>query len=372
MNVLHVYKSYYPESVGGVEQVIHQLAEGCRNYGVESSVVTLSDSLKPSSTYMSHHKVMTIPRTFEIASTGFSLKAIGCFSEMAKAADIVHYHFPWPFMDIMHFFGRVTKPTVVTYHSDIVRQKLLLKVYTPVMHAFLQRVSRIVATSPNYVETSHVLQKFKDKVEVIPLGLDEASYPAATMERISYWQQRVGSRFFIFVGVLRYYKGLDVLLDALAINDLPVVIVGSGPLEQSLRSRAADLKLKNIQFVGRVSDEDKVALVQLSMGMVFPSHQRSEAFGLSLLEGAMFAKPMISCEIGTATSFVNEHGVTGYVVDPSDPRALSGAMTRLWANPARAEEMGAQARERYLRFFTADKMAQKYADLYKRLLKKHD
>lgn len=102
--------------------------------------------------------------------------------------------------------------------------------------------------------------------------------------------------------------------------------------------------------------------------MVFPSHLRSEAFGISLLEGAMFGKPMISSEIGTGTSYINIHGETGLVVAPSNPQAFREAMRSLWENPQRATEMGRRAEARYRKLFTADEMGQKWAQLYQELL----
>jgi rhamnosyl/mannosyltransferase len=106
----------------------------------------------------------------------------------------------------------------------------------------------------------------------------------------------------------------------------------------------------------------------LCYGVVFPSHLRSEAFGISLLEGAMYGKPMISSEIGTGTTFVNIGNETGLVVPPSDPAALRQAMTYLWNHPEEAAEKGRKAEQRYWDHFTADKMVKAYVDLYKSLV----
>ena len=130
------------------------------------------------------------------------------------------------------------------------------------------------------------------------------------------------------------------------------------------------LNVYNINFVGYVSDEDKVALFTLSYVVLFPSNLRSEAFGVSLLEGAMYGKPMISCEIGTGTTFINIDGETGLVVPPSNSDALRQAMDYLWNNPALAKEMGIRAEARYWDLFTADKMAKSYNDLYRSILKR--
>lgn len=368
MKVLHFYKTYYPDSFGGIEQVIFQLASGSVALGIESTVLSLTPNKVERVIEINGHQVFRCRSNFKIASTDFSLSAIWRFNELAKNADLVHYHFPWPFMDIAHILTNHKKPSVVTYHSDIVRQKNLLKIYRPLKNYFLRNVDSIVATSPNYFVTSEILQKYQDKVELITYGLDKNTYPKLSHDRSTYWRNKVGDKFFLFIGVLRYYKGLNILLDALALGDFPTVIVGAGPIEYELKGKAKALGLKNVVFLGQISEEDKVSLLDLSYALVFPSHLRSEAFGISLLEGAMFAKPMISSEIGTGTSFINIDGLTGIVVLPSSPKELFSAMHFLWDNPEIASRMGNEAAKRYLDLFTADKMCEKYAALYKRLI----
>ena len=370
MKVLHFYKTYYPYSLGGVEQVIFQMNNGFSRLGIHSEVLALSP-LDVSGVYqIGSNTAYFCPRDFQLASTDFSLSVFGKFKELAKEADIIHYHFPWPFMDLVHFFTNHNKPSVVTYHSDIVRQKFLLKFYRPIMSRFLKSVDAIIASSPNYLATSEVLRQHQNKVEVIPLGLDEGLYPRPHMDRISYWQERLGRKFFLFIGVLRYYKGLNILLDALVLGDLPTVIVGAGPIESELRAKAVKLGLKNVIFLGQVSDEDKVAILYLSYALIFPSHLRSEAFGMTLLEGAMFGKPLISSEIGTGTSFINLDRETGLIVPPSSPMDLHIALVYLWNSPETAKLMGVKSRERYLKLFTAEKMCKSYLDIYNRLLVK--
>jgi rhamnosyl/mannosyltransferase len=368
MRVLHFYKTYKPDSMGGVEQLIGEICSGAASHGIPSDVLTLS---KDTSTVdLGDHKHYRARLDFKFASSYFSLSSLTRLKELARTADVIHYHFPWPFMDMAHFLTRLNKPTVVTYHSDIIKQKALLQLYRPLMLAFLGSVTKIVATSPNYAQTSPVLRRFASKVEVIPIGLNEHSYPRATDTKIEYWRTRIGPRFLLFVGMLRYYKGLHVLLDALKGTDYDVVILGGGPLEGELKAQAESLGLRHVHFVGALPDEDKVALLTLCRGLVFPSHLRSEAFGISLLEGAMYGKPLISCEIGTGTSYVNVAGKTGLVVPPSDAPALRNAIERIWNDDQLASELGAGARERFTSLFTADKMAEAYVDLYRRIASK--
>ena len=372
MRVLHFYKTYFPDSVGGVEQVIRQMCVGTGRLGITNQVLSLSRDRRLEPFDYEGHTVHRAPLNFEVASNAVSVQAIPKLARMAAEADVVHYHFPWPFMDLAHFLARIDKPTVVTYHSDIVRQKALLKLYQPLKHRFLESVDTIVATSPNYLASSAVLDRYRDKTRVITFGLDKASYPEPDQARLDHWRARVGPKFFLFVGVLRYYKGLHILLDAVAGTDYPVVIVGAGPIEAELKAHAERLGLKRVQFVGAVDDVDKAALLKLCYAVAFPSHLRSEAFGISLLEGAMYGKPMISSEIGTGTSYINVGGETGIVVPPSDPEAFAAAMRTLWANPALAADMGQRATRRFDTLFTSEKMAADYAALYRDLVKEPD
>lgn len=370
MRILHFYKTSFPDSIGGVEQVISQIARGATRLGVHTDVLSLTPNIAPRTIeidgYLSHRARLD----FQIASTGFSISAFRRFAQLAKEADVIHFHFPWPFMDIVHLTLRIKKPTVVTYHSDIIRQKNLLKIYRPIKRLFLNSMDCIVATSPNYLATSEVLTGYVDKVRIIPIGLDKSSYPVPNVERLTFWRNKLEKKFFLFVGMIRYYKGLHILMEAAQGTSYPIVIVGAGPIEDQIKARAARLGLNNIFFLGQLPEEDKVSLLQLCYAVVFPSHLRSEAFGISLLEGAMFGKPMISSEIGTGTTFINIANETGLVVPPSDPDALRQAMRYLWDNPAEAEKLGKKAEERYWKHFTAEVMVNEYVKIYRELTKK--
>jgi len=368
LKVLHFFKTYYPETMGGIEQVIFQLAEGCSKHGVESEVLYLGREGRARGMRVANHVTHRSKQDLQIASTGFSISAFKDFAELAEKADIIHYHFPWPFMDLVHFASRIKKPSVVTYHSDIVKQKTLLKLYQPLMKRFLNDVNCIVASSPNYVASSPVLSNYKDKISVIPFGLDRGTYPDPSQERLAHWKGVFGGRFFLFVGALRYYKGLNFLLEAAQQARYPIVIVGRGPLESELKQQALQLGLENVHFLGALPDDDKFALLSLCYALVFPSHLRSEAFGISLLEAAMYGKPMVSCEIGTGTSYINIADSTGFVIPPCDSKALGAAMTKLWDNPALAESMGKAAAERCDQFFSVETMISSYTDLYRSLV----
>jgi len=368
MRILHVYRTYFPETQGGLEEVIRQICCNTQKQGVESRVFTLTKNKNSDVVEFEGVDVYRFSQTIEVASCGFSIAAIKGFKESVEWADIVHYHFPWPFGDLLHLLAKVNKPTLVTYHSDVIRQKWLLNLYRPLKRLFLSKVDAIVATSENYFATSDVLGHYSEKVQVIPIGINDQKNEISE-DKLKLWQDKVGEDFFLFIGVLRYYKGLHILLDALQHTSCRVVIVGAGPIEDELKKNARQLKLSNVIFLGYVDNEDKIALTKLSLGIVFPSHLRSEAYGVTLVEGALHGKPLISTEIGSGTSYVNKHGKTGLVIPPSDPRSLREAMEIISNNKALAKEMGDNARKRYDDLFTGSVMGQKYSLLYQNLTK---
>ena len=370
MKVLHVYRTYFPDSQGGLEEVIRQICLAAGDHGITSRVFTLSDEPFPHTLPRVEADVIRVRKTFEIASCGFALTGMRRFAREVAWADIVHYHYPWPFSDMMYLLAGRRRPAILTYHSDIVRQQFLLSVYRPLMSRYLDAMDMIVATSPNYFATSEVLSEYAAKVEVIPIGLDEPSYPQLHEQNrdLAAAREKYGEDFFLFVGVLRYYKGLHILLDAMQGAPYTVVIVGSGPVENELRQQAHRLGLANVIFAGFVPDREKMALFRLCRAVVFPSYLRSEAFGVTLLEGAMSSRPLISAEVGSGTSHVNIHGQTGLVVPPGNSRALREAMDDLHQHPETAQLMGRRARERYEQLFTGRRMGARYADAYRRIL----
>ncbi|KTS79893.1 group 1 glycosyl transferase [Pseudomonas oryzihabitans] len=367
MRILHVFKTYLPDTHGGIEHVIRQMCLATKASGIDHRILTLSQHPSPERLEVDGVSVRRVKQDLDLASTGLSLSAFKAFAEEARDVDLIHFHFPWPFMDVLQTLVRPGKPYVVSYHSDIVKQRYLLKLYAPLMQRFLGNATCVIAATEPYRRSSPTLTRLGTKVRVIPYGLDPTSYPAADPQRIASWRERLGQRYLLFVGVLRYYKGLHLLLEALKGLDYPLAIVGAGSEGEALRAQCKRLGLKNCHFLGRQSEEDLAALYAGCESFVFPSHLRSEAFGMALLEAAMYGKPMLSCEIGSGMSEINLNGQTGIGVPP-EHEALREGLMRLWQDARLRARYGQAARARFDTHFRSEIMAGKLIEVYREAL----
>ena len=151
-------------------------------------------------------------------------------------------------------------------------------------------------------------------------------------------EARTLGQALLFVGVLRYYKGLRVLLEAVKDTPYRLIIAGKGPEEAGLKSYLERQRITNVVMAGHVCDEEKMALLTLARAFVLPSCERSEAFGVTLLEGAMSARPLISAEVGSGTSHVNIHGETGYLTHPDDIELMSEYAISILKDPKTLDE----------------------------------
>ncbi|MBN9070277.1 MAG: glycosyltransferase [Rhizobiales bacterium] len=366
LRVLHVYRSYFPDPEGGVHEAIRQICLAVRPLGVDSTVFCLSPRPDPPRLVTDDGFVTWRSRSFA-APASCDLggpDAWRLFRRLSSQHDIINYHFPWPFADLLHLTARPRARAVMTYHSDVVRQSSVMPLYAPLMWRMMDGMDAVVATSPPYAATSPCLAdpRVRERVRVIPLGIadigaDYSPPPALPGE----------APYFLFLGVLRYYKGLSTLVEAAGSVNARIVIAGDGPEGPALKRMVRERGCDNIEFAGRVSEADKLRLLAGCRAFILPSHRRSEAFGMALVEAAAFGRPLVSCEIGTGASFINIDGETGFVVPPENPAALAAALNRLLADDALARRLGAAARQRYERLFSAAPLGRAYAELYREL-----
>jgi rhamnosyl/mannosyltransferase len=315
----------------------------------------VGESCARSDTERDGYRIVKVPRFAKIFSAPLSWSFHSTFTRLADSANIVHLHAPYPPAELSLLLARLCAKVVVTYHFDVVRQRIVSPVYHPVLHAALGRADRIVCSNPNLAATSPVLSAHHEKVTVIPFGIDPGRLHLSSEEELQVHARRSAHKrpVALFVGRLVYYKGVEYLVRAAARADLDVVIVGNGPLEESLRSLAAALGLtERVRFMPHVPWHELKLLYHTCDVFVLPSVARSEAFGLVLLEAMSAGKPLVTTELGTGTSWINQHGSTGLVVAPRNPDALGDAMRRLATDHELARRFGSAARARVLTNFS--------------------
>jgi len=171
------------------------------------------------------------------------------------------------------------------------------------------------------------------------------------------------------VGRLRYYKGLDVLIEAMRDIEAHLLIVGDGPMRQEWEALTVNLALtERVSFLGHIPDAELPAYYQACDIFVLPSTQRSETWGAVQIEAMACGKPVVCTELGTGTSYVNLHRETGVVVPPGDSAALAKAINQLLADPDLRRRLGEMGRRRAEQEFSKETMIEETAALYERLL----
>lgn len=372
MNVLNTYRTYYPDPPGGLQEAIRQICLATSNLGVENTIFTLSPNPQPNVIEMPEATVVRARSWIAPASCDIGgYEAYSTYLSALDQTDLVHYFHPWPFADVLNLFKKSDKPALLTYISDVVRQRVLGALYAPLMLHTLRQMDVIVANCHAYVESSPILShhSIRDKVKIIPLGIAENSYPKIGDDSVfSRIRVNINEPYFLFLGVLRYYKGIHILISAAKSINAKVVIAGSGPESEKLKKQVESLGLKNILFAGQVTNEEKISLIKNCTALVLPSHLRSEAFGMVLVEASMMCKPMISCEIGTGTSYVNLHEETGLVVKPESIDEMHEAMQTILKDASLAKTFGDNSRRRYELLFSGPALGQAYESVYADLI----
>ncbi len=348
MHILHIYKDYFPV-LGGIENHLRDLAEGLAARGDDITVLVTSQSRHDEVLAQGRLRIIKAARQVHLASTPLSWQMFWR-AQCVRGVDVVHLHFPYPPGDLVARLVPGAPPLVITYHSDIVRQQGVLRLYAPLLRATLARAARILPTSPAYIASSPWLQPHAERCTVVPLSIDLARFAAPDAGRVAAIRASYGGApLLLFVGRLRYYKGVHLLVQAMPQIDpaSQLLIVGVGPEYAALQQQAQAAGLAGrVHFLGEVDDATLPAVYAAADVFVLPSHLRAEAFGIVQVEAQASGLPVVCTELGTGTSFVTQHGRTGFVVPPADPAALARAVNVLLANPALARAMGAAGRRR--------------------------
>lgn len=367
LRVLQVNKLYYP-AIGGIERVVQQVAEGLAEE-VDMNVLVCSDTIHYRKEILNGVHITRLPKLFQFGSLPIPLGFNMALHHLSKKMDIIHLHMPFPLGDIACLLSGFKGKMILWWHSDVVRQKKMMRLYKPVMLRMLKRADAIVVATEGHIEGSVYLKPFREKCVVIPFGVEKSVEQAADL----YWMQQTQKKElrnkivkFLFVGRLVYYKGCDVLLKAFSyVQGAELEIVGEGILEEECKSIVDAYGIQNkVHFCGKLTEIELFQKYAECDVLVLPSVARSEAFGLVQIEAMAFGKPIINTKLPSGVPMVSLHGETGLTVEQGSQEQLIVAMQWMIDHPEERIQMGIKARERMKSEYRQEQMLNKVFQLY--------
>jgi rhamnosyl/mannosyltransferase len=366
LRILHLGK-YYPPVRGGIETVVETMCRGDATWADAHALVVNRARTTTSEVRDGVH----VRRVGSVGTFGAVTVAPTLPVWLRRTdADVLVLHEPNPMALLAYGLARPAMPLVVYFHAEVVRpwwQYRLL--YEPLLRFALRRASRIVVSSPPMLNAAP-LAPYQSKCAVVPLGLQAGRHDGSgtASDRARRFARRLGRPTILFVGRLVAYKGVAVLIRAMQGLEADLAILGDGPERAVLERLARTVGVADrVRFLGELPDDDLVAWYHACDLFVLPSVTRQETFGMVLLEAMACGKPVVSTELGTGTSWVNQHERTGLVVRPGDSTDLHHALARLVADPDLRVRFGSCARARVLEHFTSEIVCDTTRSLYQDL-----
>lgn len=384
MRILQISNYLYP-NIGGIEQTARDIARALTKDHHENKILCFNETAD------SEDKHCKRKETIRDTVDDIDVYRCGCICKVASqsvsltfckqlkaimnefAPEVVVFHYPNPFqaLFLMKYCKKGKFKFVLYWHLDIVKQKMLGKLFYKQNMDLLKRADVIVATSPNYIKGSPFLSKFKKKCVVIPSCIStERLRVNQEVVRIEDKIKNANQGKIIVFAVGRHveYKGMRYLVEASKYLDerFAVYIGGEGELTESLKAQAANDK--KVHFIGRLSDDTLIAYYKACDILAFPSITKNEAFGLSLAEGMYFGKPAVTFHIpGSGVNFVSLDNVTGIECPNRDSKAFAEAIKKLGEDSKLAENYGKSAKERVTQNFANDIFEKRIIKLMKSL-----
>jgi glycosyltransferase involved in cell wall biosynthesis len=367
MKILHLGK-LCPPNEGGIELFSYDLLEYLNKAGIKAELLCFGDITKKD--FYKEFVYYSCKMNIKISSAPLSYDFVKTFMKIQKDFDIIHVHSPNPLAEMLSLF--TNKKTIIHWHSDIVRQKLTYFFYKPIQQKILKKADKIICTSPQYLNTSEQLKKFKGKAVIIPLGLNPErlinSYEDSRYN--DFLEKTKGKKIVLSIGRLVEYKGFEYLIEAgkYLNDDTVIVIIGGGILYDNLKERIKKLNLENkVILFGRVNSI--VNYLKTCDIFVLPSISRNEAFGLVLVEALFFGKPLVTTNVeGSGMNYVNQDSITGWVVPPRDSKALADAINKILSDENLYNYFSENAKKRFEEF-RIDTIGNKIIKLYEEVLK---
>jgi glycosyltransferase involved in cell wall biosynthesis len=372
MKILHIGK-FFPV-YGGVEKVMYDLCDGLSDRDIQSDFLGVNADVKTTNIVHinKYFTVFAMSYFAKVASTYLSFSMISKLRKIKSNYDIIHIHHPDPMACLSLYLSGYKGIVICHWHSDIVKQKTILKFYKPLQTWMLRRASVIVGTSQTYLDNSPFLNGFKSKFKVVPIGIPpvQKTISDVTLKKI---QSIANGRKIVFsLGRLIYYKGYRYLIEASKyLNDnFCVIIGGKGPLKDELEKmiKANNLESK-VFLVGRIEDDDLSTYFSNCNAFCLPSTEKSEAFGIVQIEAMAYGKPIVATKIkGSGVDWVNQDGYSGFNAEIENSKDLAEKIDKVFESDQVYSKLSTQALNRYQELFTQAAMVDKMKTIYKAVL----
>lgn len=369
MKVLQLGK-FYPIR-GGVEKVMYDLTEGLSKQGVDCDMLcALIDGKGRKINLTPRGNIIGCRTWVKVASTMISPSMISELRKRCSDYDIIHVHHPDPMAALTLKLSGYRGKVILHWHSDILRQRKMLRLYGPLQRWLIKRANLIIGTSPVYLAGSPSLKQEAHKCVALPIGVDRMK---ATTEAVQRIKDRYGRRKIVFsLGRLVSYKGFRNLIEAATMlpDDYAIVIGGDGPLRGELEEQVNRLGLSDrVYLPGFISGEELGAYFEACTVFCLSSVFKTEAFAIVQIEAMAAGRPVVATKIpGSGVPWVNAHGVSGLNVSTDDPKALAGAILDICTDTSTYNAFCERARNRYEQMFTKSKMIDDCKTIYENVL----
>lgn len=374
---LHIGK-FVPPPYAGVEAHVDTLLR-CLQPQVDATLLAAESPAGATAHQGLPYRLLTARAYGKFASATLSPGVLSLARQELSSGrcNLLHMHAPNPWADLAALACAREVPVVMSWHSDIVSQRQLMKVYRYIQRRALRRADRIIVFTPRHYDSSAQLHQLEvaAKVAYVPMGidfagLDPARADVAMAERLRAWAG--GRALLLTVGRHVPYKGYEHLLAAMARlrSEAVLVMVGVGVLTQALQQQARELGLaQRVLFLGEVEHAELVAALHACDVFALPSIVSSEAFGIASAEAMACGKPTVVCELGNGVNYLNRQGETSLVVPPKDVPALAAALDALALDAGLRQRMGRAASAWVRSEFSLDAMKQGTLEVYQSLFR---
>lgn len=370
MKILHVGKFYSPIE-GGIESINRFIVDSLK--GHSQRVLSFNTINKSTDEDIDNIPVLRSATLGYFEKQPLSVRYFWDLRRLIKYydPDIIHFHYPNP-LAVLFLLVLIPPKTklVVHWHSDIIAQKKLRFIISPLEKKLLRRADRIIATSENYRDNSLSLNNFLEKVDIIPCSIDESNFNLSE-ENIPKLLE-IKKRYFnkpivFFVGRHVEYKGIRYLLEAeqYVKEDCVFLIGGSGPLTKSLKQK---FKSSRIHWLGRIADDEMKLYYHAADIFAFPSITKNEAFGVVLAEAMYCNSPAVTFTVkGSGVNWVAPNEIAAIEVENSNSEAYAAAIDRLLKDQLLRKTLGKNGRERTVNLYSRNVVEKKYRELYENL-----